>query len=451
VGTATALDNQIPILITAAQKPSINTMPWLTILSKYAAGQSLVIMTNILIGVVLLRVLSIEEFALYTLSVVFLQIAAGGSDMGLSQAIMTLGARIREQHREIGSLYSSASWHAKKLYVLTALAVTTVFLFNVFDRDWAPTNALACLALLLLIVPVQLNVTFRKSILNINHDARALFFTGMLESVTRLLLLPLCIKWPYAAVAIFANLIGAYSSRRVVIHLSKHKMEEHQPVTEQQVYALKRFINPLIPVVIYNLVQGQISIFILGIHGYTASIAQVGALGRLGQFIAIPMMLNGFLIQPAFSRIDTKVKFMRKAVLVSGSLMIFASVSMASVFVVPQWWLFILGSKYNNLEHELPVAVLTGILTLLGATFYTMVISRNITQGQSWHIAAGILGQVMFLWICGIHSTVDALLLSLIPVFGYCVVQTILLGLVIIRWRQEPGFPVALKTVASAL
>jgi len=163
------------------------------------------------------------------------------------------------------------------------------------------------------------------------------------------------------------------------------------------------------------------------------------------------MMLNGFLVQPHFSRIDTKVEFIRKATLVSGSFILFSSVSMASVFIVPQWWLFILGSKYHNLEHELPIAVLTAILTLLGATFYTMVISRNITRGQSWYIAMGILGQIAFLWIAGVHSTVDALVLSLIPVFGYCLVQAILLGVVISRWRQEPGFPMALKTVGSTL
>lgn len=415
-------------------------MPWLSLISKHLAGQSLVNITNILVGIILLRILSIEEFALYTLSVLLLQVAAGGSDMGLSQALLTLGARLREQPQSIGCLYSSACVHAYKLYVVSAFVVIGIFLFYLFGHAWSPVNAAACLLLLLLIAAIQLSVNLRKSVLNINHDASGLFHIGMVEAGMRFVLLPLCMIWPYAAVALFISFTGAYASRIVARDHSKHKMAEHQFPFEKEKQDLKRFISPLIPVVIYNSLQGQLSVFMLGLYGYTASIAQVGALGRLGQVISIPLMLNGFLIQPIFSRIKNKTEFVKKAMLVSVSLGAFSLISMVSVFVVPHWWLVILGHNYDNLVHELPIAVLTALSTLLGATFYTMVISRNTTQGQSWYIAAGVLGQFAFIWIRGVHSTFDALLLSFVPVLGYCFVQAVLLVAVISGWKEESRF-----------
>lgn len=425
-------------------------MPWLTLISKHLAGQSLVNVINILVGLILLRVLSIEEFALYTLSVVFLQVAAGASDMGLSQAINTLGVRIREQRQLIGSLYSSARWHGQNLYGIAALVVTGLFVFNLFKHQWSPINALVCLPLFLLIVAIQVSVNFRRSVLNINHDAEGLFYIGMCESGARLLLMPFCMIWPYAAVVLFISLIGAYLGRIAAVHHCKQKMTERQPSTEEQKQELTRFISPLIPAAIYNSLQGQLSVFILGLYGFTASIAQVGALGRLGQFIGIPMMLNGFLIQPAFSRINKKTEFVKKTALVSAALALFSVISMVSVFVVPRWWLLILGNNYSDLGVELPIAVMTALCILFGATIYTMVISRNTTQGQSWYIPIGVLGQFMFLWTNGIHSTVDALLLNLIPVLGYSLVQAILLGLVIGRWKEESVFAHSSSPVSRA-
>ena len=412
-------------------------MTWLPLISRHLAGQSVVMLINIIIGLTLLRILTIEEFALYTLATVFLQLAASCSDVGLGQAIMTLGARIREQQQSIGSMYSSACWYGNRLYAVATTAVVCMFLLTTFDRDWPPLNAGVSLFLLLVVVKVQQQAYFRKSVLNINHDATGLFYVGISEAGTRLLLLPLCMMWPYTAVALLASLTGTYTSRIVAVHQCRYRMTERQPSDESQKEGLERFIKPLIPVAIYNSIQGQMSVFILGWYGYTASIAHVGALGRLGQFVAIPMMLNGFWVQPLFSRITDRGEFVRRAALVIGSIIVFAIASMVSVFVVPQWWLVIVGHNYGKLVRELPIAILTALVSLLGATIYTMVISRSITQGQSWYIATGVLGQILFLWIWGIHSTIDALLLSFVPILGYCLVQAFLLGVVISGWKEE--------------
>jgi hypothetical protein len=43
------------------------------------------------------------------------------------------------------------------------------------------------------------------------------------------------------------------------------------------------YLSPIIPGIIFTAVQGQISVLLITLFGQTKSIAEVAALGRLGQ------------------------------------------------------------------------------------------------------------------------------------------------------------------------
>jgi hypothetical protein len=198
------------------------------------------------------------------------------------------------------------------------------------------------------------------------------------------------------------------------------------------------------PFIIYTLSQGQISIFLLSLYGLTTSIAEVGALSRLGQIIGLLMMLNAFIVQPYFARIEQKSLYIFQACLVMTILFAFCLLSMISVYWVPEWWLFILGGHYAGLPRELPIAILGALLTLIGGTLYTMVIARNTTRGQSWNVVVGLVSQVMFIGIFNVQTTFDALILNMLPAAGLIVIQSILLVTVLNNWevgvtKQEIG------------
>jgi hypothetical protein len=111
-----------------------------------------------------------------------------------------------------------------------------------------------------------------------------------------------------------------------------------------------------------------------------------------------------------------------------------STVVMASAYLVPGWWLWILGGSYADLERELPVTLATGMLTLIGSTLYTVVISRNRTAGQSWSIAPSIIGQVVFVAFHGAASAFDALVLGLIPSVALAALQLALIVRILKAW-----------------
>src|SRR5439155_11241752 len=136
---------------------------------------------------------------------------------------------------------------------------------------------------------------------------------------------------------------------------------------------------------------------------------------RLVQLVGLITMINPFLLQPVFARIDTKKKFVSYVRIVCLGLFVMSIACMVTVYWVPLWWLYLLGAKYGGLTNELPLAIAGALFYLWGVTLYTLVVSRNITRGQSWAAVAGLSTQIIFVSIHGVESTSDALVVNLLP------------------------------------
>lgn len=408
---------------------------WVLLIIQFLAGQGLINLLNIFIGLILLRILSIEEFALYTIAMVLQQAAGIGSDMGLSHAVNTMGAKIRDDKYLLGSLYEGARFYGYRFFCISACVVIFLFIFMQSSNGLSWINFVSALFFILFTSVLQVTVNLQKSILNVSHDAKALFHVGLAQAGLRVVFVPLCLVWPYASIALLGNLIGTCASKWVLEHQFKSRLDGTKKAINSQKDALKKFIIPLIPVLVYHNLQGPLSIFLLGYYGYTASIAEFGALGRLGQLIGLFMLLNSFFFMPVFSRISQKNEFIKQGRKLIFLLISFTFLNMLTVYLLPDWWLYILGENYSNLGAELPLAILSALLSLFGATLYVLVISRNNTNGQFWYIILGLLTQVAFVAMHGVHSTYDALLLNLLPILSYVCVQAGILTRILSKWK----------------
>lgn len=408
---------------------------WLTLIGKFLAGQGAVQAINLVSGLLIIRLLPISEYALYTIASLLLVIGSLGSDMGLSQAINTLGAKIRDDRQAFGTLYAGAYRYRRMLHLVAVGVILVLATYMLYGHEWSLASACLSVALVILTSWIQQPISLKKSILNIYHDADGLLHAGASEGISRLLAVAVCVVWPTAVAALVVNLVGMFIGRYFLSKRCASFMSEDAFPDESQLRDLRLFIIPLMPVVVYYMLQGQISIFLLSLYGLTTSIAEVGALGRLGQIIGLLMMLNAFVIQPYFARIEQKNLYASRARLVLAMLFAFCLLSMICVYWVPEWWLFVLGKKYAGLERELPLAVLGPLLTLVGGTLYTMVISRNITRGQSWYIIVGLASQMVFIGMFGVQTTFDALILNMLPAAGLILIQSVLLLSVLKNWE----------------
>lgn len=398
---------------------------WLA--SKFLLGQGLAQALMLLVGLLLLRLLSIEQYALYTVAGTLLALVTVGSNFGLSQAIVSLGAARRDDKYHLGALLDAARRLTRYLMGPTMIATAIVAYMMMRVQPWPLDNKIICVILIFLIGVAQIESSLGRAILNIHHDARATFRVSFAEAGTRLLLLPLVSLWPTAALALLANLAGAIAASILTARRTRelcHSSDQSEAIQTSQLIG---FIVPIAPMVIYAVAQGQIAILLLTAFAEPRAIAETGALSRLGQVFNVLQLINPFLIQPVFARIVSRTDFAAKSAAVISALLVLCIFTITSTYVVPNWWLLIIGDKYSGLAQELPIALAVSLATIVGGTLYTMVIARGSTRWQSTAILPCLGGQLVFVAVYGVHTTWHALMLSLIPAVAYALVQTILL------------------------
>jgi O-antigen/teichoic acid export membrane protein len=401
---------------------------WFFLAFKFLAGQGAIQAINLLTGLILLRVLSIEEYALYTLANVMLALASLGSNLGLTSAFITFGSQAKDDRSKLGSLFFTIQKYRRQLFFVVTLLIIALAPLLTRGRGWSWANVALCITLVIMSNWVQLSLTLRTGVFDIYHDADSQWWVGLTSAAVRLLLtVTLCIFFPSAWLILTVNFIALAMSDWVASRRCGTYLDHGESPSQEQCEAIKRFVYPLAPSVVYYAVASQITLLLLGLFGHTSSVAQVSALANYGRIISMLGLLNGFIIQPYFARISIKGEFVRKCSFVVGGYVLFASMVFATALIVPSWWLLLLGEKYVDLKAEIPLAVAIPLLVLFADSLYTLLASRAWTGGQYLTIGVSLIIQVIFIPLVGVDNTRHALLLAVTLALGNVAVQLTLL------------------------
>ena len=357
-----------------------------------------------------------------------LALASLGSNLGLTSAFLTLGSQVKDEPLRLGGLFLLIKKYRTILFTIVTCLILVLTPFVTLNRGWSMVAIVLSIAIVVSSNWVQLTQSLRMGIMNIHHDADGLWMSGLAGAVTRLSLTALvCTLAPLAVVALVINLLGLIISEVLLIRRSKRYVSDAAPADQQMSEAVKRFTYPLVPGVIYYAFRGQISLILLGIFGSTASIAHFSALGRLGQILGLTGLINGFLIQPYFARIPSRKSFVTKSSIVIGGYSAIALMLFWSAFMMPDVWLLVIGPNYSELKALLPLAFSITLLSLLGDSLYTLLMSRGWTKGQSWTICSSVGVQIIFISLVVIDTTWNALIFSLLSSLAVVIAQSILL------------------------
>lgn len=392
--------------------------------------------TGLIVGLLLVRMLPVEQYALYAITAAMLALVNMISTLALPHALISLGASRLGDRSYLGALHRAAENYGHRLFILAVLTVAILSFFSLRGHEWSLPERIACVMLVLSAGLAQIRITLSRAIFTAHQNARAIVGADAAVGFTRLALVASCLIWPFAAMALAVNFLGAVMGALVSSRSLPRFLDRNAPAEPVHREELKRFVVPLAPIVIYTAIQGQISIFLLSVYGDVQFVAELGALSRLGQLFVLPTLLIPFLIQPYFARLSSRREFLKRTKQVLLALSILSAGVLVSSFMAPDLWLAILGRQYANLIQELPLAIGVSLVTLAGATLYTIVISRKDTRFQSLAIIPSLGGLIAFVIFHDVDSTGNALLLNLVPAVGYSAAQAALLTLHLMKWPK---------------
>jgi hypothetical protein len=402
---------------------------WFRRAAQLIAGQSVVQALALGTGLLLVRWMTKQQYAEYTLAASGLAMLNVITDLGLSSAVLGIGGQWRGDSISLAGLIHSALHYRRRLLYGIAPALF-IALPWIFARHGWPLSTAIVLALLVFVASwLQAGAVIYGTILKLEFAIAPLQFIDAIGGAIRLgAVLLLGMGRITALNAVVINLLGsawqfAGNRARASAHLGRGVRSGPR---EQQ--AIWDFTRPLVAANLFYAAQGQLTIWLTGIFAPVTAIAEVGALGRLGQVTLLMNTSVALLVQPYLARLPIKGPYRIRLLQITMLQGAAAVALVLSGLCWPQLWLRILGSHYQALEHEVMLAIVLAGTVFLGDCFYFSLIARSRTSYQWLRIPATLGGILLGAILSPPATTMTAIAFQFFVVIPYVVLQACLLG-----------------------
>ncbi|MDM4018946.1 lipopolysaccharide biosynthesis protein [Roseiconus lacunae] len=337
---------------------------WGRLLSVTVSGQIAVQAIGFLCGIMVIRLLSIEQYALYTLANTMLGTMGSLADSGVTTGVISQGGKVWEDRGRLGAVLSTGMALRRKFAAICIIfsIPILVMLFQKHGATWWESSAMivAIIPAFLIALSTKLLEVAPKLHQCITPIQKTQVGSGLIRFVlTTLFLLAL----PIGALAVLATglsqLFCNWRYRKLSGRYVDHDTSE-DPVVRSEIL---RIVKRSLPGTFYIAFLGQLNIWLISFFGTTDAVAQIGALGRLVLVIAVIQSVFSILIVPRFSRLPLESNLVaQRFIQVQALLWICGGSLVGAVSLFPNQLLWVLGSDYAGLNTELILmAVVCGI------------------------------------------------------------------------------------------
>lgn len=374
-----------------------SVLNWTKLISITSSAQIIVQAVGFASGILIIRLLPVHEYAFYTLANTMLGAMTGLSDGGISTGVMAQGGKVWEDKQKLGKVLVTGLEMRKK-FALINLIISLPILFYLLLHNGAGwlTSFLIIVSIIpafyaalsdaLLEIPLKLN----QSILPLQKNQITVSFARLMLIASTIFFFPL---------AYISILTGGISKIYGIILLKKStKMfaDTSQPEDLEVKKEIVIIVKRSLPGTIYYCFSGQISTWIISIFGDAASIAQIGALGRISSVLSLFSVIFLMLIVPRFARIQNQPQKLLKhysKILFFILIIFFFIVGLSSLFSNQILW--VLGSKYEGLDTELILLIIGSSITIIMSSALALYMSRGWILHYCISIPASILSIIL--------------------------------------------------------
>lgn len=376
-------------------------------------------------GILIIRLLSTEEYALYVLANTMLGTMTLLSDGGISSGVMAEGGKVWEDRRHLGGVVATGLYLRRQFAVVSLIISVPILLYLL---RYHGANWLNSALILLALIPAffaSLSGKILEIVPKLHRDIHRLQRIQLVSNIGRLGILVLTIfLFPFAYIA-----ISAASSSQIWANIQLRKrakkfIDTEQPRTPAVQDRIIQLVKRTMPGAVYYAFSGQLTIWLISIFGNTESIAQIGALGRLAAVLAVIQAVLGILVVPYFAKLqENKRRLVRLFLLLQLGFLVFTFMLAVMVGMFPEFILSILGPQYHDLSFELLLMMIASCIALQGATAYQISASLGIVPKPFWIISFMLILQVGLIFVFDFSVVSQVILYSMLVNVGTLIYQ----------------------------
>lgn len=387
-------------------------------------------------GLFLVRWMSVEQYAVYTIASVVTGAVTVLSKGGTNVGFVSILGRDWSDHSRLSSAIAAltkARW-TLFLYLLPLVLILASYLLYQNSVDLLPS--ILILALLALFWIGEMNSKTVDQVLFFAHQTTrvqmldsalavlrfaltaGLYFTGILSAVSAL------------AVITLLALLRIYPISTWVFRIIPRPTRPAEPEVLKEIMV---GVRRQLPTAGFYVMQGQIVLLLLSLHAGPAVIAGYGAMQRIMALFAPARVLNMAFCVPIAAKAKRHVGRTILLLTCANALPGLAMIAFALLF--PNAVLWLIGPNYAHLEAEMYIMVLTTAFTLTGSAFWNLVAHRGWVKYSLAQIPLGLLWMVGGGYILDLSTITGALILSA----GFTLPSIIIGALEMYLHRERPA------------
>jgi O-antigen/teichoic acid export membrane protein len=406
----------IKIIPTALNLPQNSTGKWTKLISTFVVGQGALQLLQLISGFFLIRWLSVEEYAQYSLAFAFQSTAQMLVEFGFSGAIIALVGNRTDDKALIGNYIKAGQYYRNRFFICIGVVSLVLFPLLTAKHNWPLSVTVLLLVSILINLYFSGSVSYYTAPLQINRRLNDLYQVQIKHGLVRILLLVVS----YTASVLSSGLAALTTCYLTIANGLSFRRKASPYISEPYTSSVESrkemftYLRPIMPGIVFAALQGQIMMFIISVFGQTESIAEIGALSKIGQLYMILNMAGGVIVAPYFAR-QNKTGLLQKYILITGLAVLISSAVVIAGLLLPELFLFLIGNKYQHLQTELVLLLINSGLGFLVGITWNMNASRKWIF--NWMPLVSIPGtltiQILCAWFMDLNTTTNVLLFSI--------------------------------------
>lgn len=388
---------------------------WAKQISITGFAQIIVQAVGFLSGILVIRLLPVEQYAYYTIANTMLGMMTVLSNGGISAGVMAQGGKVWQDKKELGAVLNTGLY-LRKRFAWAALVVSIPILCYLLWKQGA--DWITCLLLTASLIPAffsALSDNILQIVPKLHQSITPLQKNQVSVGIGRLLLSGLTLfAFPWAFVAILASGIPRIWGNFKLQKIAEPYADRAQEINKEAQNEIMGMVKRIMPGAIYFAFSGQITIWLLSFFGTSTAIAQIGALGRFGVIVSLMNVIASTIFVPKFSRILQDSPKLTSFFYTSFFVNVFVCmIILLGISIFDNYLLFIIGENYHNLNIELLLFFVSSIISYLYGYIFLMYTSRGWTLNPFVTISSNLIALIVAIFLFDVSNIRDVLYLNI--------------------------------------
>ncbi len=415
---------------------------WTKRLGGVGGAQSVVQGLGFASGILIVRMLAPQQYALYTLGNTMLGTMKVLADGGIASGVLAEGGKIWQNPKELGAVIVTGIAMRRRFAIWSLVVSAPVLLYLLRSHGASWIGAIAMVGTVAVYFWALLDWDIFGIAPALHQRIAAVQKISVVQSVGRLLgIAAMVAAVPRAVAAVAVAALPQFWANKRLRVMSSEVADLQQPEDARIRDNVTRVVRRILPAAIYFCLSSQITIWLISVFGSTLALAKLGALSRLGQLFIVFSAITVAVIIPRFSRLRSdRGLILRRYFQVLALLVLVGLATTGLVVVFSRQVLWLLGPEYAGLTHEAMLVVIASALNLLAGTAYSLGNARGHVTQPVVSIGLQIICQIWLISRLQVSTLEGALWFGIwMPVFQTLIYTSNLLHQTMRRTNQQPA------------